>query len=126
MNPRLAAVLSLIPERVARTHFGATFAMPEAAATCAHPDRLTFIAGRLNWMSPLERITKDEQRALGLLAPSNRPVAGAAEADELESVEDDFDDASLDDADLALEPELAGHDITESERQGSAGTLVAP
>lgn len=119
MHPRLAALLPLIPERVARTHAGATFAMPEAAARCAHPDRLTFIAGRLHWMSPLERLTKDEQRALGLMAANGRPMAGAeTEADEV-----DIDAA----AELELEDELdAAPEFVESERQGSAGTLVAP
>lgn len=119
MNPRLAAVLSLIPERVARTHAGATFTMPEAAASCAHPDRLTFVAGRLHWMSPLDRLTKDEQRALGLMASNGRPVAGA----EAEAEADDID------LEVAgeLEDELdAAPELVESERQGSVGTHVAP
>jgi hypothetical protein len=118
MNPRLAAVLSLIPERVARTHVGATFTMSEAAAACAHPDRLAFVAGRLHWMSPLERITKDEQRALGLLVSNARPAAELVDADELAA--DEGLDEPLD-AEDALSPEFL-----ESERQGSVGTLVAP
>ena len=113
MNPKLAAMLSLVPERVARAHPGSAFSMPEAAGTCAHPERLAFVAGRLHWLSPLDRLTKDEQRALGLMASSSRPTADVDES-EGEVVED------LDE-EMALAPEY-----TESERQGEAGTLVAP
>ena len=113
MNPKLAALLSLVAERVARTHPGSAFSMPEAAGTCAHPERLTFVAGRLHWLSPLDRLTKDEQRALGLMASSSRP---AAEADESEGeLVEDLD------GEMALAPEFS-----ESERHAEAETLVAP
>lgn len=111
MHPKLAALLPLIPERVARSHPGTVFAMPQAAASCAHPDRLTFVAARLHWLSPLDRISKDEQRALGLLSSNARPAAEA----------DDLDIEAGEEADVEVMPEYA-----ESERQGSAGTLVAP
>ena len=117
MHPRLAALLPLIPERVARTHAGATFSMPEAAASCAHPDRLTFVAGRLHWMSPLERLTKDEQRALGLMAANGRPVAEA---------ESEADEIVIEVAGELADELDAAPEFVESERQGSAGTLVAP
>ena len=111
MHPRLAALLPLIPDRVARTHPGTAFAMPQAAASCTHPERLGFVAGRLHWLSPLERLSKDEQRALGLMASNARP---AAEIDEME-------------IEAGEEAEIEGMpDYPESERQGSAGTLVAP
>ena len=116
MNARLAAVLSLIPERFVRTHAGSAFTMPEAAA-CAQPQRMAMISERLHWLSPLDRLSKDEQRALGLLASGGRPAAIAAESDEMEAL--DELDGEIDELDMA--PELA-----ESERQGSAGTLVAP
>ena len=85
--------------------------MPQAADSCAHPERLTFIAARLHWLSPLERISKDEPRALGLLASNGRPAAEA----------EDMDIEPSEEADIEVLPEY-----TESERQGSAGTLVAP
>src|SRR5688572_900663 len=113
MNPKLAAMLPLIPERVARLHPGSAFSMPEAAATCAHPERLTFVAARLHWLSPLDRLTKDEQRSLGLMASSSRPAAAAGEpegelAEELEEeLEEEIED------EMALAPEF-----TESDRQG--------
>ena len=113
MHPKLAALLPLIPERVARSHPGTAFEMPQAAASCAYPERLTFVAGRLHWLSPLDRISKDEQRALGLLASNVRPAA-EAEADDIEI-------EAGEEADIEVMPEYA-----ESERQGSAGTLVAP
>jgi hypothetical protein len=121
MNARLAAVLSLIPERFVRTHAGTPFAMSEAA-TCAHPERMTMLSERLHWLSPLDRLSKDEQRALGLLAPNGRPPA-IAEADEMGIDEEAIGEEAIDelDEDAAMAPELA-----ESERQGSAGTLVAP
>lgn len=118
MNARLAAVLSLIPERFVRTHAGSAFTLPEAAA-CAHPERMTMVAERLHWLSPLDRLSKDEQRALGLLAAGGRPAATSAEPDELEAIEEL--DEEIDEQDVDLAPELA-----ESDRQGSAGTLVAP
>jgi hypothetical protein len=90
--------------------------MPEAAA-CAHPERMTMLSERLHWLSPLDRLSKDEQRALGLLMPNGRPPA-IAEADEMGIDEEAIDEL---DEDAAMAPELA-----ESERQGSAGTLVAP
>lgn len=129
MNAKLATLLSLVPERIARAHAGMAFSMPEAALSCAHPERLAFVAGRLNWMSPLERLTKDEQRSLGLMASSHRP---AAEADEVEGeIESDLDgetESELE-GDIAedLEDEIAlAPEFAESERQGSSGTLVAP
>lgn len=116
MNARLAAVLSLIPERFVRTYAGTPFTMPEAAA-CAHPERMTMLSERLHWLSPLDRLSKDEQRALGLLAPNGRPPA-IAESDEMGIEEDAIDEL---DEDAAMAPELP-----ESERQGYTGTLVAP
>jgi hypothetical protein len=115
MHPKLAALLPLIPDRVARVHPGSAFVMPQAAASCAHPDRLAFVAERLHWLSPLDRLSKDEQRALGLLVSNGRPVA---EADEMET---EAESEIGEEADLEVMPEYA-----ESERQGSAGTLVAP
>ena len=117
MNAKLAAMLSLIPERFVRTHAGTAFTMPEAA-TCAHPERMTMLSERLHWLSPLDRLSKDEQRALGLLGSNGRPPA-IAESDELEAIDEEASEEL--DEDLAMAPELA-----ESERQESAGTLVAP
>lgn len=116
MHPRLAALLPLIPDRVVRFQPGTSFALPQAAIACAHPDRLAFVAERLHWLSPLDRLSKDDQRALGLMASNARP---AAESEEMEI--EAGEEAVGEEADLAVAPEY-----TESERQGVAGTLVAP
>jgi hypothetical protein len=75
-------IVSLIPERTARLSSGVAFT-PEASV-CRHPERLAQLALFLNWMSPLNPITKDDQRALGLLNAAGRPVhAVDLEEDEL-------------------------------------------
>jgi hypothetical protein len=96
---------------VARAHPGTAFVMPQAAASCAHPERLAFVAERLHWLSPLDRLSKDEQRGLGLLASNGRP---SAEAEDLA-----IESGEENDVEVIAE-------YGESERQGTAGTLVAP
>ena len=66
-------MLSLIPERVARRQSGAKFEAREGRA--AHLGRF------LNWMSPLNPLTKDDQVAIGYNAASH-PRADDAEGDE--------------------------------------------
>jgi hypothetical protein len=119
MDPRLAAVLSLIPERTARVSTGSAFLLPDAAA-CAHPERVALLAGFLHWLSPLERLSKDDQRALGLVAANGRPVSGneAVLGDEEVLGEEEI---MADDA-LDEELEVPG----EYERHGSLGTQIAP
>jgi hypothetical protein len=75
-------VLSLIPERSVRTSSGSVF-VPERAS-CQQPERFARLLRFLNWLGPLEALTKDEQRELGLLASSGRTAAAAAEEDEAE------------------------------------------
>jgi hypothetical protein len=75
-------IVSLIPERVARLPSGAAFT-PEASA-CRYPERVVHLAQFLNWISPLNPITKDDQRVFGLLNAAGRPVHAAdLEEDEL-------------------------------------------
>jgi hypothetical protein len=73
-------MLALIPERSARTPTGAAF-VPQGTA-CAHPERFAQLLRFLNWLSPLEALSKDDQRALGLLAPNGRPANAETEEDE--------------------------------------------
>jgi hypothetical protein len=112
MDPRLAALLPLIPERVARVSTGSAFLLPDAT-TCAHAERVAFLARLLHWMSPLEPLSKDDQRFLGLVAANGRPVGGEEEMPGEEEVV----------ADDALEEDL---ELPEYERQGSLGTQLAP
>ena len=47
------------------------------ATRAAHADRVQYVAKFLNWLSPLNPITKDDQRFLGLLAGPSQAAAGA-------------------------------------------------
>jgi hypothetical protein len=76
----VARVMSLIPDRTPRLAVGAFF-QPQTEQT-------TYLAQFLNWLSPLSPITKDDQRALGLLQAHQKP---AVEPDE----EPDLDEADL-------------------------------
>ena len=94
----VSQVLSLIPERLARMHSGLPF-LPEAGAS-RHPERVRLVAGYLNWLTPLARLSKEEQQALGLLkdadARGQEDEAGEREEDEDESaapIEEDGADA---------------------------------
>lgn len=76
-------IVSLIPERVARLPGGVAFT-PAAASACRYPERLAHLVQFLNWMGPLNPITKDDQRVPGLLNANGRPVHAAdLEGDEL-------------------------------------------
>ncbi len=91
-------MVSLIPERVARLPSGAVFTFAEASA-CRYPERVAHLVQFLNWMSPLNPITKDDQRILGLRNAAGRLVhaadleeeglseAGEEHAEEIEEVE---------------------------------------
>ena len=65
-------VLSLIPERTVRMQSGAAFLLE--GSSCPHPERLTHVSKLLHWLSPLDVLSKDDQRTLGLIAPNGRPV----------------------------------------------------
>ena len=79
MNAALIArTLSLIPDRVPRAQSGSTFD-PSAPACCAYPDRITHLAQFLNWLGPLNPVTKDDLRIFGL-----RVRASADQRDESE------------------------------------------
>ncbi len=119
MDARLAAVLQLIPERTARVSTGSAFLLPDAAA-CAHPERVALVARFLHWLSPLEALSKDDQRALGLVAANGRPAS--ADQEVLGDEEVGADEELL--ADEALQEELGVP--AEYERQGSLGTQLAP
>lgn len=87
-------VLSLIPDRIARTQMGALFD-PHNAAACAHPERIAHLAQFLNWLGPLHALSKDDLRLFGLVTPYGRPAIEAAE-----------DEADAAETDVELEPAL--------------------
>ena len=125
MDPRLAAVLPLIPERTARVSTGSAFLLPDAAA-CAHPERVALLARFLHWLSPLEPLSKDHQRSLGLVGANGRPVSGNGEVL--------GDEEALGDEDILGEEEIVADEALDEEldvpaeygRQGSLETQIAP
>jgi hypothetical protein len=89
-------VLSLIPERSPRALTGTLFTDDEASRA-VHADRVQYVARFLGWLSPLNPITKDDQRFLGLLATHARPDHAAE--DEAGDEGEEFEGAeALDDA----------------------------
>jgi hypothetical protein len=95
-------IVSLIPERVARQPSGVAF-MPEVSV-CRYPERVAHLAQFLNWMSPLNPITKDDQRIFGLLNEQGRPVHAADMEDEAQEQEED-EAGEAEEAKEAEEPE---------------------
>jgi len=84
MNAAMVAnVLSLIPERVARAPSGTCF--QAQAAACKHPERFAHLVTFLQWLSPLDALSREDQQVLGLLSASGRPVHAGDEEDEGEA-----------------------------------------
>ena len=76
-------LLSLIPERVARAPSGTTFAA--AASGSRYPERVVHLTKFLQWLSPLNALTREDQQGLGLLSASGRPMHAGDEDDEAEA-----------------------------------------
>jgi hypothetical protein len=72
----IARVVSLIPERIARVQSGSVFT-PEQACASRYPERFALIMQKLDWLTPLTFLTKDEQRELGLLSATGRLMHSA-------------------------------------------------
>jgi hypothetical protein len=68
-------IVSLIPERVARQPSGVTFTLE--ASGSRYPERIAHLVQFLNWTSPLNPITKDDQRVFGLVNEQGRAVHAA-------------------------------------------------
>jgi hypothetical protein len=81
----VARLLSLIPERTARSPSGVLF-RPEQTA-CAYPERLAQLSRFMSWLRPLDALTREEQVALGLVAANGRPVQASADEDDAEEAE---------------------------------------
>ena len=74
----IARTLSLIPDRVPRMQTGSVF---DPSAPCAHPDRMAHLLQFLSWLGPLQPLTKDDLRVLGLLTPYAKPAIALADED---------------------------------------------
>lgn len=80
---KIFRTLDLIPDRVARTPSGASFAA--GATSCVHPERLALLAEFLHWLSPVYPITRDDQTRLGLFAAPKH-----VEEDEAPEIEEEI------------------------------------
>jgi hypothetical protein len=102
----ISRTLALIPDRLPRTLSGSTFNEAEATA-CKHPERIAHVMKFLSWLGPLNPLTKDDLRVLGLLNQYGKPLGhGQAPEDmgdedtlesdeELESLEEAYAEATL-------------------------------
>ena len=86
----VSRVLSLIPDRMARAPMGSLFD-PANSAGCAHPERITHLAQFLNWLGPLQPLSKDDLRLFGLMTPYGKPAIEAIGDDEGEHAEPEAD-----------------------------------
>ena len=75
-------IISLIPERVARAQSGALFTMIGAYR---HPERIAYLSSYLQWLSPLNPVSRDDQKLLGLLLANGRPVHAGDVEDEADA-----------------------------------------
>ena len=72
----VARILSSIPDRLPRMQTGSVF---DPSAPCAHPQRIAHLLQFLTWLGPLQPVTKDDLRILGLLTPYGKPAMALAE-----------------------------------------------
>src|SRR6266480_2267673 len=91
-------IISLIPERVARAQSGALFTMIGA---CRHPERIAYLSCYLQWLSPLNPVSRDDQKLLGLLLANGRTVHTGDVEDEADAAPADMESA-LDDLDVPV------------------------
>ena len=99
----VSRTLALIPDRLPRMLSGSLFSDSEAAA-CKHPERIAHVMKFLSWLGPLNPLTKDDLRVLGLLNQYGKPLGhgqtaeDAADDEETLESEDDLEAESLDEA----------------------------
>ena len=100
-------IISLIPERVARAQSGALFTMIGAYR---HPERVAYLSSYLQWLSPLNPVSRDDQKLLGLLLANGRPVHAGDVEDEADAAPSDMESALE-----VLEPEADAQDEADDE-----------
>lgn len=89
-NPAVVSrIVSSIPERTPRSLTGTAFSV-DGARACSDPARLVSVARLLQWLSPLNPLSGDDQRALGLHATGLRPGHLADEPGDESHVEESF------------------------------------
>jgi hypothetical protein len=83
----VSRTLALIPERLPRALSGSAFNETEAAA-CRHPERIAHVMKFLSWLGPLNPLTKDDLRVLGLLNQYGKPLGHGQMPEEMGDDED--------------------------------------
>src|SRR5467141_855724 len=83
-------IISLIPERVAHARSGAPFTMTGA---CRNPERIAYLFCHLQWLSPLNPVSRDDQQLLGLLLANGRSVHAGDVKDEADAAPGDMESA---------------------------------
>jgi hypothetical protein len=83
-------IISLIPERVAHARSGALFT---TSGTCHHPERIAYLLRTLQWLSPLNPVSRDDQQQLGLLLANGRAVHAGDLEDEADVAPADMESA---------------------------------
>jgi hypothetical protein len=80
-------LMSLIPERGARTQSGTLFSVDGSV-------KMDLLRRFLHWLGPLECLTKEDQQLLGLRAGA-KPLAEGDEGTEEEAQTDELDEAPV-------------------------------
>jgi len=80
-------LMSLIPERGARTQSGTLFSVDGSV-------KMDLLRRFLHWLGPLECLTKEDQQLLGLRAGA-KPLAEGEEGPEEEAQTDELDEAPV-------------------------------
>src|SRR5712664_3318260 len=83
-------IISLIPERVACVQSGALFT---TSGACRHPERIAYLSRCLQWLSPLNPVSRDDQQMLGLLLANGRMVHAGDVEDEADAAPADMESA---------------------------------
>ena len=106
----VSRLMALIPDRSPRLQSGSVFS-PSEAATCRHPDRMSYLTRFLHWLGPLDPMTREDQQILGVRSSGGRPMLPGEEPGE-----DLGEDLEMDEADDMPEEPVSLAD---------AGTTVA-
>ncbi|HEX5476559.1 MAG TPA: hypothetical protein VFX09_01770 [Burkholderiales bacterium] len=80
-SAKIASIVSAIPERAPRVLTGTAFRPREPGAS-PQDSRIAYLCGFLQWLTPLNAITKDDQRVLGLLAAAEKAAQHYDEDDD--------------------------------------------
>src|SRR6267378_7368138 len=100
-------IISLIPERVAHARSGALFT---TSGTCRHPERIAYLSRYLQWLSPLNPVSRDDQQQLGLLLANGKRVHAGDVEDETDAAPADVESALE-----VVEPEAVAQDEADDE-----------